>query len=83
MQYTKKNLSYPLEAKQAGAKGVVFIRFIVEKTGHTSNLEILKSAHPALDKAALDFIKNMPKWTPATINGKAVNFRTTAPIVFR
>lgn len=57
--------------------------FIVETNGSISNIEVLKSIDPALDKEAIRFVKQMPRWTPGTKDGKIVRTYCVIPISFR
>lgn len=59
----------------AGANGIqgrVIVKFIVEKDGSISNVEVNRSVDPDLDNEAMRVVKAMPKWIPGQINGKAV-----------
>ncbi len=61
----------------------VLVAFVIERDGSVSDAKVVKSVHPILDKAALDAINDMPKWSPGMSNGKAVRVRYTAPIPFK
>jgi TonB family protein len=45
---------YPESAKSEGIQGTVFVKLLVDTTGHVAEAEVLKSAHPDLDKAAVE-----------------------------
>jgi protein TonB len=49
----------------------VIVKFDVEKDGSISNAAVEKSTVncPPCEKAALRLVQNMPKWTPAKMNG--------------
>lgn len=72
------NLKYPVVAQENGIQGRVVVKFIVEKDGSISNVEVDRSVDPSLDKEAMRVIKNMPKWI-----GKAVKVECSYPFVFR
>lgn len=59
----------------------IFIRFVVEKDGSLSNLEILRGAGEPYDKEAKRVIRSMPKWEPAESQGKIVRSRYIVPIL--
>lgn len=65
------NLKYPVFAQEKGIQGRVVVKFIVEKDGSISNVEVDRSV-PGLDNEAMRVVKAMPKWIPGQINGKAV-----------
>jgi periplasmic protein TonB len=78
-----KNLRYPEEAYNNNIEGKVLIRFVITKDGTVTNATVLRSADPALDKAALDAVKKLPKFNPGKQGGKPVNVWYTLPIVFK
>ncbi|GEM_PF-2660739 len=64
-------------------KGIVILRFIVEKNGKLSDIQIQKSLHPLYDKKAIKIIKSMPKWKAGMINQTPVAVEYYLPMVFR
>tara|TARA_B110000046_G_scaffold185988_1_gene231086 strand:- start:4923 stop:5519 length:597 start_codon:yes stop_codon:yes gene_type:complete len=46
------------------ADGTVYISFVVNKNGSIEQSKVIGSVSDALDKAALDVIARIPKWTP-------------------
>lgn len=81
--FIASNLKYPVWAQEKGIQGRVVVKFIVEKDGSISNVEVDRSVSPSLDNEAMRVIKNMPKWIPGQINGKAVKVECSHPFVFR
>lgn len=77
------NLKYPVFAQEKGIQGRVVVKFIVEKDGSISNVEVDRSVDPDLDNEAMRVVKAMPKWIPGQINGKAVKVECSHPFVFR
>ena len=77
------NLKYPVFAQEKGIQGRVVVKFIVEKDGSISNVEVNQSVDPDLDNEAMRVVKAMPKWIPGQINGKAVKVECSHPFVFR
>lgn len=82
MKYLQQNISYPKEAHSCGISGRVIVQFIVDKSGELRDFEIKRSISPELDAEALRVVRQMPKWTPGTQRGKAVNVRYTLPVSF-
>ncbi len=80
MTFIKNNLVYPSDG---GVQGRVIVGFVVEKDGSITNVDIVRSVHPALDEAAINFVNKMPKWIPATNKGKIVRSRYYLPILFK
>ncbi|MDR1718682.1 MAG: TonB family protein [Dysgonamonadaceae bacterium] len=83
MQFIAKNLQYPAIAKENGIQGTVTCRFLINKDGSISDVEVLRSAEASLDKEAIRLIKSMPKWAPGKRNGKTVAVYYTLPVRFR
>lgn len=81
--WLSKNLDYPTAAAQAGVEGKVFVKFIVEKDGTISKLEVLKGIGFGCDEEALRTLQKMPKWSLGKQNGRAVRVYFTLPIVFK
>lgn len=61
----------------------MIVGVVVDKNGSVTNLTILKSIDPYLDKEAIRVISSMPKWTPGVQNGKKVRVKFTVPVSFR
>jgi len=82
-EFFDKNLNYPEEARETGIQGRVLCRFIIEKDGSISNVEIVRGVHPLLDKEAVRLIESMPKWIPGEHNDERVRVSYSIPIIFK
>lgn len=80
--YIHKNLKYPEKAKAEGIEGRVFVQFVIEKDGSISNILIKRAIGGGCEEAAVEMIKNMPKWKPGKQRGKPVRFQFVLPIKF-
>ncbi len=83
MKYLSMNIRYPEEAMKADIQGRVIVKFVVNKDGSVSDAEVVKGVDESLDKEALRIVSTLPKWIPATVNGKAVDCYFSLPINFR
>lgn len=83
LKYIMQNIKYPKQIMEEGIQGRVTVSFIVEKDGRVSNVRLLRSVQPALDKEAIRVVKSMPKWTPGKQNGKPVRVRFNLPVMFK
>ena len=83
MEYLSKNMKYPPIAEENGIQGRVVCQFVVERDGSITDVKVVRSVDPALDKEAVRVIKAMPKWTPGKQNGSAVRVKFTLPVTFR
>ena len=81
--YVQKNIKYPSVAANNGIEGTVFIKFVVNKDGSISDIEIMRGVDPALDNEAKRVIRNAPEWDPGKQRGKPVRVQFTIPIVFK
>jgi protein TonB len=79
----EENLRYPKELEESCVQGRVIVRFIVERNGKLSNVKVVKSVNPALDKEALRIVSLMPNWIPGKQNGRTVRVKCYIPIIFR
>jgi protein TonB len=83
MNYLNSNIKYPVIAEENGIQGRVVVQFVVGKDGSISNVHVVKSVDPSLDKEAVRVVKNMPRWIPGKQNGQSVTVRYTLPVTFR
>lgn len=82
IKYLKKHLKFPNIAKENGIQGRVYVNFVVNKTGHISDVKILKGVDVSLDREAIRVVQQMPVWTPGEQRGRAVNVSYNLPINF-
>ena len=83
LQYLSSNIKYPVVAEENGVQGRVIVTFVVEKDGSITDVRVVKSVDPSLDKEAQRVVKSMPKWIPGKQNGSAVRVKYTVPVTFR
>lgn len=83
MKYIKDNLRYPEICWEGAAMGRVNVVFIVNEDGSLSDVKVIRSIIPELDKEAIRVVKSMPKWNPAKQNGKAVKMKYVVSVNFR
>ena len=83
MKFLARSIKYPADAITNGVEGRVIVKFIVEKDGGISNIQIVRSIDPLLDAEAVRVIKSMPKWKPGKQKGENVKVYYTVPVTFR
>ncbi|WP_285827698.1 M56 family metallopeptidase [Bacteroides acidifaciens] len=77
-----------LEERVAGspvkgeAGGVVTIGFTVTETGKVTNVQVLESDQPSLNKEAERIVSEMPDWIPGKQRGKPVSVKYSVPVRF-
>lgn len=83
MQYLSSNIHYPAVAAENGVQGRVVVGFVVERDGSITDVNVMRSVDPSLDREAVRVVKNMPRWTPGKQNGSAVRVKYQVPVTFR
>ncbi len=83
MEYLSKNVKYPVVAQENGVQGRVVVSFVVEKDGSVTDVQVVRSVDPSLDREAVRVISSMPKWIPGKQNGQAVRVKYNVPVSFR
>ena len=78
-----KNTKYPTSLQKDGIQGRVLVSFIVNTNGKISDINVVESVHPALDKEAIRVMKKMPKWSPGIVDGEKVRVRYRLPFNFK
>jgi TonB family protein len=81
-KFVGEELRYPQQAERLGVEGRVFIQFIVDEQGNTSDVKAVKGIGAGCDLEAVRVIK-LSKWEPGTQRGKPVKVRIIMPISFK
>ena len=83
MKYLSDNVKYPVVAQENGVQGRVVVSFVVEKDGHITDVKVVRSVDPSLDKEAARVVRSMPSWIPGKQNGSAVRVKYNVPVSFK
>ena len=83
MQYLNSNIKYPVVAQENGVQGRVVVSFVVEKDGSITDVRVVRSVDPSLDREAMRVVKSMPHWIPGKQNGSAVRVKYNVPVSFK
>ena len=81
-KYMDAKINYPELSSHVNRSGQVVVRFTVEKDGRVTSPEIIRHGTADMDAEILRFIGAMPRWNPATVDGRAVRQRYTLTINF-
>lgn len=74
---------YPKKAYANAMVGTVFVNYVIDTAGNVVNVNAHKSSgYSLLDSAATMYVANMPKWTPAMLNGKAIAMKQKIAFVY-
>lgn len=83
MKYLSENVKYPVVAQENGVQGRVVVSFVVERDGHITDVKVVRSVDPSLDKEAARVVRSMPAWIPGKQNGSAVRVKYNVPVSFK
>jgi TonB family protein len=79
-----ENVKYPESAKKMGIQGIIYVGFIVTKSGKLEKIGVRsKEVNLMLAAEAIRVVKLMPKWIPGEKNGVPVDIELTLPINFK
>ncbi len=82
-KFLSENIKYPTIAEENGVQGRVIVTFVVETDGSITDVKVVRSVDPSLDREASRVVKAMPNWIPGKQNGQAVRVKYTVPVTFR
>ena len=81
--WVMQHVKYPPIALENGIQGNVVVKFVVEKDGKLSNIQVLQSPDKTLSEAAIQVLQESPKWEPGKQSNKPVRVTYTLPISFK
>ena len=83
LEWISQHVQYPQSAYDSRIQGRVIVQFLVREDGSIGDAKIVRSVFTALDEEALRVVTTLPKFHPAILDGKAVEYWFTIPVVFR
>lgn len=84
IRYLEKNSNYEFEYTRDSTAGTVIVQFIVDRTGHTSDIKAISGpTEGGYRKEAVKLIRNSRLWTPAVDNGLQVTAYRLVPFHFK
>ena len=82
-KYLGKSLRYPHLAQENNIEGTVSIRFVVNRDGRISDVEVVGAPKGGgLEEEAMRVVRNMPRWKPGRQNGQNVAVFFNLPVRF-
>lgn len=79
-QWITAYLKIPYVELRNDSTVMVYVDFLVERTGYITDVKIRYPGIRALDKEVVQLMAGMPRWNPGTLNGKPVDLRMTLPL---
>ena len=83
LKFFARNTKYPISALKAKVEGRVLVKFVVERDGSISDIDIYKGVSPDLDAEAIRVLNMMPKWISDKQKGEKEAETFIMPISFR
>jgi periplasmic protein TonB len=81
-RFLLKNLRFDFEDQEPGTRIEIRCRFVVDKEGKVTGIEIVKSAgRSEYDKEVTRVVTKMPAWKPGIQNGRTVSVYFTLPVI--
>ena len=81
-RWIQENVTYPTYALEHNEQGIVYVKFVVGKTGEIGAVKVVKGVSESLNAEALRVVSLMPRWKPGMIQGEPVPVNFTLPINF-
>ncbi len=83
MEFIHENLRYPDMARRLHVEGRALVRFVIDEYGNVVDVVFLRGLCAAIQRECIRLLQKMPKWVPATQDGRPVRVQFDLPIVFR
>lgn len=80
--YILKQLKYPEEAARLNVQGQVRIAYVVERSGHVTNIDVIHTLAGGCPQEVVRVLRSL-KWIPAIADGKAVRSRQEISVLFQ
>lgn len=84
LKYLRDNIRYPKQALRIGLEGRVYLKFIIERDGTVSNVQVRRGIGGGCDEEAVRVLNTCPiKWTPGKQRGQPVRVYYSLPVAFK
>lgn len=83
-QLLEKSIKYPINSKEQGVEGTVYLNLLIDKTGKIKKIDKMNSLNTELDNEALRVINSIKEgWIPALVDGETKPSYILVPITFQ
>ena len=72
--YMRSNIKLPDMSPESMKKGRVSVQLVIDKDGWTRDVRVVESLSPEYDRAVVQAVRQLPRWSPARVAGEPVNF---------
>lgn len=80
IQFSKDAFVLPDIAREMGYEGTVYLKFVVNRKGLVTNVEVIKGVNEILDKAAIAAVKKLPRFNPGMSMDKPQSIIYNIPV---
>lgn len=82
-KYIGERVEYPVSAIENDIEGTIVVTFDIERDGSVTDIKIDRGLGYGLDEEVIRVMTRMPKWIPAKLNGKNVQYKMRLPLSFK
>lgn len=82
-KYLCKHIHYPINAQKENRQGKTLFSYTIDIDGKVKNIVAIKEIDKECSNNVIKAMKNSPKWSPATKNGKPIEETDTLAIFFK
>lgn len=82
VKFVIKHTRYPKDALRKEITGTVEVKYVIDKDGFVTNVEIKKGVYKALDAEAIRVVSLFPRHTIGYQNGLPTRVQFSIPIIF-
>lgn len=79
----QQRFRYPADALRNHIEGRIFVQFTVSATGEVADVRVIKGLSASTDAAAVDAVRQLPRFEPGRQDGQPVAVSFTMPITLR
>ncbi len=83
IKWLTQHLRYPETARRQNIQGTVVASFVVNADGGVTDVKIVSSVNPMLDRETLRVVRMMPKWEPGIFKGEPCRTLVYLPVEFK
>ncbi len=80
--WVTEKIEYPRIASENNIQGTVITKFVIERDGSLTSIEIMSSPDRSLSDEATRVLKLSPKWTPGKQRNRPVRVQFVLPVQF-
>jgi protein TonB len=80
-EFVRNNIRYPIEARENGIYGKVYVSFTTDKNGKIKDVKLVRGIGGGCNEEAIRIVKAMPDWIPGRQNGQKVSVANITVVI--